>query len=111
MIFGKKALTVHTYHEPFDCLKFQISCDSQFNETINILIAFLYTEHITYYFDFKSKRFITFSKNSSETKESTYAEIENQPSGDSTYQVLYMTTGKELTASKSEKVYQNLELV
>ena len=60
---------------------------------------------------FRRQGFITFSKNSSGTKESTYAEIENQLSGDSTYQELSVTTGKEITASKSEKNYQNLELV
>ena len=60
---------------------------------------------------FRRQGFITFSKKSSGTKESTYAEIENQLSGDSTYQELSVTTGKEITASKSEKKYQNLELV
>lgn len=83
----------------------------KFNETINIVIALIYTEHITDGFHFRGKGFITFSKNSSQTKESTYAEIENKMSGDSTYQELSVMTGKELTASKSEKVYQNLELV
>ena len=71
----------------------------------------LYTEHIFYGFHFRRKGFIIFIKNSSENKESTYAEIENQLGEDSTYQELSVTTGKELTASKSEKVYQELQLV
>ena len=60
---------------------------------------------------FRRQGFITFSNYSSGTKASTYAETENQLSGDSTYQELSVTTGKELTASKSENVYPNLELV
>ena len=53
---------------------------------------------------FRRQGFITFSNYSSGTKESTYAETENQLTGDSTFQELSVTTGKELTASKSENV-------
>ena len=51
----------------------------------------MHTEHIIDYFYFRRKGLFIFGKNSSETKDSTYAEIENQRTGDTTYQLLSVT--------------------
>ena len=46
----------------------------------------MHIENIIDYFYFRRKGLFIFSKNSSVTKDSTYAEIENQRTGDTTYQ-------------------------
>ena len=49
--------------------------------------------------------------NNSETKDSTYVEIESKRSGTSTYQELSVIMNQDLTKPETEKPYQNLELV
>ena len=50
----------------------------QVNETIKEVIEFMLIENITRDFYFRRKGFFFFGKNSSGTKDSTYAEKENQ---------------------------------
>ena len=71
----------------------------------------MHTENIIDYFYFRRKGLLIFGKNSSGTKDSTYAEIENQQSGDTTYQELSVRRNQKLTVSQSDKAYENLELV
>ena len=65
---------------------------------------------MTYDFYFRRKGFFFFGKNCSGTKDSTYAEIENQRTGESTYQELTVTRIQELIISEADKAYQNLTL-
>ena len=71
----------------------------------------MHIENIIDYFYFRRKGLFIIGKNSSETKNSTYAEIETQRSGDTTYQELSVTRNQELTVSESDKAYENLEPV
>ena len=72
----------------------------------------MHTKNITGNFYFRRKGLFIFGKNSSNgTKDSTYAEIENKRSGDTTYQELSVIRNQKLTISESGKAYENLELV
>ena len=71
----------------------------------------MHTENIFDHFYFRRKGLFIFGKNSTETKDSAYAEIENKRSEDSRYQQLSVMKNQELTLSNSNKAYENLELV
>ena len=70
----------------------------------------MFTLTITYDFYFRRNGFFSFGKNSTGTKDSTYAEIENQRNEDTTYQELSVTRNQVLTSSESDIAYQNLTL-
>lgn len=78
--------------------------------TIRKVIAINFVNNIIDGFHYRRKGFFIFGKNSSKTNDSTYAEIANQQSGDSTYHDLVVNTYQELTVSELDTTYHYLAL-
>lgn len=78
--------------------------------TIRKVIEINFVNNIIDGFHFRRKGFFIFGKNSSKTNDSTYAEIANQQSGDSTYHDMVVNTYQELTVSELDTTYHYLAL-